>query len=127
MKKLIPLILILSLIAAACGDEDAEGSDTTRDDSQAFVESVEFLFLESYPVQVRATVAGNLPTPCHQLAWNLDDSDPEAPVLDVWSTSDPDEVCAQVLEPFTETIDLGSFETGNYVLVVNGESHPFSI
>lgn len=128
MKKIIPLIALLALIAAACGDADA--SETTEPDggrSPVFVESVEFQFLESYPVQVRAVVAGNLPTPCHELQWSLDDSDPDAPVLEVWSTVEPDVVCAQVLEPFEEVISVGSYETGEYSLLVNGEAHGFEI
>lgn len=126
MKKTIPLTLILALAAVACGD--AAASDTTEPEpSQVFVESVEFMYLESYPVQVRAAVAGNLPTPCHVLDWKLDDSDPDKPILTLTATADPDEVCAQVLEPFEITVDVGAYETGEYELIVNGERHPFTI
>lgn len=131
MKKTIPLLIALALVAAACGD--AESADTTAGTtggdsrSPAFVDSVEFLFLESYPVQVRATVTGNLPTPCHELGYELDDSDHDVPVLTVYSTVEPDVVCAEVLEPFEVTVDVGSYETGVYELVVNGSRHPFEI
>lgn len=130
MKRIIPLLLILSLVAAACGDEDdASTTSTTADGTTApaYVDSVEFLFLESYPVQVRAIVKGNLPTPCHEFAWEFDTIASTAPTITVYSTVDPEAVCAQVLEPFEETIDLGAFETGSYVLTVNGETYPFEI
>lgn len=131
MKKIIPLIALLALVAAACGDAEAsDTTDTTAADgtrSPAYVESVEFQYLESYPVQVRAVVSGNLPTPCHELQWSLDESDPDAPVLEMWSTADPEAVCAQVLEPFEEVIPIGSYETGSYTLTLDGESYPFEI
>jgi hypothetical protein len=32
-----------------------------------------------------------------------------------------------VLQPFEQTIALGSFTSGSYILVVNGVEYPFSI
>ena len=93
----------------------------------AYVESVEFLFLESDPVQVQAIVTGSLPTPCHVPAWAWDTVASTAPAIIVYSTVDPEVMCAQVLEPFEQTIPIGSFETGTHVLTVNGQPYPFDI
>lgn len=122
------------LLIAACGNDQGPASTTEPADpgesvarGEAFVESVEFLFLESYPVQVRAIVTGNVPTPCHQPAWEVGDVEGGRVEVTVYSTYNPDRVCAQVLEPFEATLPVGSFETGGYVLELNGVEYPFTI
>lgn len=122
-------ITVLALSVAACTDTPATTSTTTLpgDRSPAYVESVEFLFLESDPVQVQAIVTGSLPTPCHVPAWAWDTVASTAPAIIVYSTVDPEVMCAQVLEPFEQTIPIGSFETGSHVLTVNGQPYPFDI
>lgn len=122
-------ITVLALSVAACADTPATTSTTTLpgDRSPAYVESVEFLFLESDPVQVQAIVTGSLPTPCHVSAWAWDTVASTAPAIIVYSTVDPEVMCAQVLEPFEQTIPIGSFETGSHVLTVNGQPYPFDI
>ncbi len=94
-----------------------------------YVDSVELVFMESYPVQVRAIVAGNLPTPCHTADWRVGETGADGSVtLEVFSTvDDPETACIQVLEPFEITADIGSFTTGQYLLVVNGVDYPFTI
>lgn len=126
MIKTLSLLLVVALVAGACRDEETPAG-STDDRSPVFVDSVEFLYLESYPVQVRAIVRGNLPTPCHELHWDFDTTAAVAPTIVLYSTVDPDVVCAQVLEPFEETIDLGSFETGQYVLQIGESTYPFEI
>lgn len=141
MFRITRLILVAALVLSACGEDGPAASDPTapdttapggmpaRDGDPAYVDSVDLLFLESYPVQVRAIIAGSLPTPCHTAGWQVGDPDLEGRiVLEMFSTvEDPDAVCAQVLEPFEATIDLGSFETGDYLLEVNGVEYPFTI
>jgi hypothetical protein len=71
---------------------------------------------------------GNLPTPCSLLAWDLGEAGADGRiVLTAYSTVDMDQVCTQVLQPFERSIPLGSFTSGDYVLVVNGVEYPFSI
>ena len=132
MRKLAILTIAVALAASACWPfETGDGDEPTPStgpvvSGPAFVEDVEFVFLESYPVQIRAIVRGSLPTPCHELVWNLEPTDGGAEV-EIGSAVDPGAVCAEVLEPFEVTIDVGSFETGEYTLIVNGESYPFTI
>jgi hypothetical protein len=125
MKTITLIIALLILVATACGDD--QPADTTTIRSEAYVESVDLQFLESYPVQVRAIISGNLPTPCHRIGWEFDALSSVAPAVIVYSTVEPDAMCAEVLEPFEITIDLGSFETGDHVAVINGATHPFTI
>jgi len=129
MKRTLILILAASLLAAACGRADAGPSPgTPTGDEAVFVDDVQILLLESWPVQVRAVVRGHLPTPCHTLGWRVGDPDADGRIqLELFSTvEDPDEVCIQVLEPFEVSIEIGSFETDDYVLVVDGTDYPIS-
>ena len=41
--------------------------------------------------------------------------------VQVYTVSDPAQACAQMLEPFSENIPLGSFASGDYTVQVNGE------
>jgi hypothetical protein len=41
--------------------------------------------------------------------------------VDVYSVTDPNQVCVQVLKPFEASIDLGTFPSGHYTVWVNGE------
>jgi len=132
MKRALLLTLALAVLAAACSDAKADSGDPTTTGGgrqaldPAYVETVDLVFLESYPVQVRATITGKLPTPCHEVRWDLAE-DGTTIVLEVSGSYDPNENCAQVLEPFEVTVDVGSFETGSYTLMVNGEAYPFEI
>ena len=41
--------------------------------------------------------------------------------VEVYSVVDQDQVCTQVLKPFQENIDLGTFPGGHYTVWVNGD------
>jgi len=144
MRKVL-LLLAVALVALAAGfgiawaslsDDPAGGDETTTTRPTApgavrgpvYIDSVDLLQLESWPVQVRALVKGSLPTPCHRLAWDLSGPDAQGRItLDVYSTIDADAACIQVLEPFEQSIDVGSYTSGSFVLVVNGVEYPFAI
>ena len=77
---------------------------------------------ESYPPQISLSLNGDLPTPCNVLRVKIDAPDQDNKIMvDVYSVVDPDKVCIQVLEPFQEYIDLGTFSAGHYSVWVNGE------
>ena len=86
-----------------------------------FVDESGIIQLESYPVQVKLQLMGNLPTPCHQLRGVVLPPDDDNRVLvEVYSLSDPELMCTQVLEPFTASIPLGSYTEGSFTVWVNG-------
>ena len=95
-------------------------SDLVR--GNVFLDSTDLLTLESFPPQFTLVLKGSLPTPCNKLRVAVSPPDPKNKiVVDVYSVTDPNEICAQVVEPFEESFPLGSFPSGHYTLWVNGE------
>ena len=124
MKPTRVWLLIAALLMTACaGGEPGYGAGTNPppgDEATVFVDTTEILYLESFPVQVRLVVRGALPTPCHQIRWQVEDL---ARMIDVtlWSEPDPEDDCIAVLEPFEISMPLGSFESSNSAVYLNGE------
>jgi len=65
MIRPLALLIAALLTLAGCGEDTLPTTLPGNPGEAAYVDSVELVFLESYPVQVRAIVGGNLPTPCH--------------------------------------------------------------
>jgi hypothetical protein len=87
-----------------------------------YVDTTEILYLESFPVQARLVVRGSLPTPCHQIRWEVEDPDLDGSIeVRMWSEPDPQDDCVSVLEPFEVSIPLGSFESADGAVSLNGE------
>ena len=86
-----------------------------------YITEASLIIRESFPPQISLTLAGDLPTPCNQLRVEISPPDQQNKILvDVYSMIDPSQICVQVLEPFEESIDLGTFPTGHYTVWVNG-------
>jgi hypothetical protein len=123
-----PLPSLLAAIALASGLSSAALGATPEPDADAagrvgspvFVDGTDILYLESYPVQVQLAIRGSVPTPCHQPAWEVDRSD-DGIAVRLWSEADADAVCASVLAPFEISIDLGSYESADLPVTINGE------
>ncbi len=78
--------------------------------------------LESYPVQFQLLLQGNLPTPCHKLRIAVSPPDAKNNInVEVYTLTDPALICVQALEPFEVAFSLGSFPTGLYTVILNGE------
>ena len=87
-----------------------------------FIQEYGLMIRESFPPQVSLTFSGELPTPCHQLRALVSAPDEENKIIaDIYSVVDPNMMCTQVLKPFQENIDLGTFPTGHYTVWINGE------
>ncbi len=88
-----------------------------------FIEESGLMIRESYPPQISLGLSGDLPTPCHQLRVEVRTPDSDNKInVDVYTVVDPNLMCTQVLKPFTESIDLGTFPSGHYTVWLNGES-----
>jgi hypothetical protein len=76
--------------------------------------------MESYPMQVAVIVRGDIPTPCHDIEWELAEPNEENEIhITLWSFRSSNSACAALLEPFEEQIPLGDFTEGGYSVWVN--------
>lgn len=134
MKRLIGITLVALLLIScspsaatpATGPERPTPSGKPEEAGPVFIDSSDLLIMESYPVQVRLHVTGNLPTPCHSFHYSYvigSAADANRIDVSVWSESDPSRMCTQVLEPFDESIpiDMGGAADGTYSVYLNGE------
>jgi hypothetical protein len=80
----------------------------------------EVLVLDN-PLRVELHLVGFLPTPCHELAWDVAPAAQGVIQVEVYTKVDPEVICVQVLEPFEERIELKQLLPGNYTVLVNGE------
>lgn len=89
---------------------------------EVFIDSSELVLRESNPMQVALLVRGNLPTPCHQLAYVVNPPDANNQVMvELYSQYDASVMCIQVLQPFEQIIELGNFENEDFKVILNGE------
>jgi hypothetical protein len=101
---------------------EPQPGDSGLTHGQVFLDVVELQTMESSPPQFSLALRGSLPTPCHQLRVVVSPPDLQTRVVvEAYSLARPDTSCAQVLEPFAADIMLGTYPTGHYILVVNGE------
>jgi len=80
--------------------------------------TVDLVVMESFPMQVRLDVRGDLPTPCHRPFWTVVD-DGNTVSVTIVSAAGPDQVCIQVIEPVDFSIPLGDYADSR-VVTVNG-------
>ncbi len=90
-----------------------------------YIDSVDALILESFPVQVNAVVRGNFADGCTTLA-DVQVSGPENNVftISMIANRNPEAMCTQALVPFEETVSLpvAGLPAGTYTIRVNGEA-----
>jgi hypothetical protein len=90
-------------------------------DGEVWITSTDLRIMESFPIQVMLDVSGDKPTPCHEIFWTVDD-DGEVITIDMISQVASDAVCAEVIEPFTIAVPLGSWDGESRQVVLNGEA-----
>lgn len=99
-----------------------QAQDATLQRGPVFLDSADLLVMESFPPQFLLSLAGSLPTPCHMLRVNVVQPDAEnAIAVEVYSVVDPNVTCIQVLQSFSQGINLGSFPAGRYRVQINAE------
>ena len=101
-------------------EEPTEGVEMVR--GNVFIDKKNLQVMESDPVQLSLSLEGNLPTPCHQLEYEVTGADESGDIrVEVWSVAPADQECIQVLEAFEENISLGTATEGSFTVFVNGE------
>ena len=87
-----------------------------------FIDEVELVILESFPVQIELVIRGALPTPCASLEWLVEDPDDQGRIqVEAFSLQDPGIDCIQVLQEMEERLPIGSYSGGSYSVWLNGE------
>lgn len=118
------------------GESNAPDRNTGNDAAgmiraEAQVDTLRLDVLESFPVQVRAVVSGNLPDGCTQIA----DADMRRSNTDksfditLFAERPRDAMCTEALVPYTETLTLNTdgLSAGIYMVSVNGQSESFEL
>jgi hypothetical protein len=142
MKRFLPILLAMTFLAA-CAPTQPPLPDTPVDSNtppnslppiyaprpgdnallrgEVYPDSTDLLAMESFPVQYSLILKGSLPTPCHKLRVVYHEPDAENKInLEVYSVADPNAACIQMIQPFEQSIHLGSFPAGHYTIWVNG-------
>ncbi len=89
---------------------------------EVFIDQVQILARQGFPRRYVLHMKGSLPTPCHRLRTHTNQPDKQNRIqVEVYSLVNPEEMCAQVLEPFETSLQLGSFPEGRYQVFVNEE------
>ena len=98
-------------------------------EGQAFIESLQVNILESFPVQVRATVSGNLSDGCTSLVSINVQQEDNTFLIDPVTNYDAQMACIQVLVPFSETVSLSveGLPSGTYTVMADGLSEDFRL
>ncbi|MBT3321321.1 MAG: hypothetical protein HN392_03450 [Anaerolineae bacterium] len=96
-------------------------SDSRLTKARAIIDSSSLLFTTGDPVELELILKGHLPTPCHELRVQIPEPDVDGNVMvEVYSLTEPDILCEQVLRAFNERIILGTYPRGSYLVWING-------
>jgi inhibitor of cysteine peptidase len=137
MNKITHVVLILIVLAllSACqpGQDPStppgvDGEYTYGED--AIIDSLEVLLMESFPVQARVRVLGNLPDGCTELHEITVEREGQKFILTL-TTRRPagDIACTEALVPFEESVslDIEGLEAGTYTVIAQDEQTAFTL
>jgi hypothetical protein len=129
--KIALFALLLSACAPAAPTPTAAPTETAVPPiPQGFVEgpiyinSSGLLIAESYPVQPRVHIAGDLPDSCHRFRAEIAAPNADNEIhIRAYSIVNPDMMCAQMLEPFDQNLTIGmeGAADGTYSVWLNGD------
>jgi len=89
---------------------------------KVYLDKVEVLMEGNDPARPMIRLQGSLPTPCDKLQVDVGKPDSENRIqVQVYSEIDPNQMCAQVLVPFTKNVSLENLPAGKYTVWVNGK------
>jgi hypothetical protein len=85
------------------------------------LEKSRLLLSATRPLQVKATLVGSMPDPCHVLRVVVGPATIANVInIDVYSLVKTGSACITVLQPFSVTVSIGTFTSGSYTVDVNG-------
>lgn len=124
--------VMVALALAGCVPAAGTGSTpvvTYPPTDQAYVDNVDVLIMESFPVQVRVMIQGNLPDACSEITEVQQTRSGSIFTIDLIVTRDPLAKCAQVLTPFEQSValDVAGLPAGTYSVDVEGVTTSFTL
>ncbi len=127
------LFLILGIGLAACSlpapVDDPTPTSGGVVTGEALVESIEVAILESFPVQVSATLNGNHPNGCTTIRESQVEMDGSTFRITLLSEQPTGVACTEALVPFSETVSLDvlGLPAGDYTVVSGEASATFNL
>jgi hypothetical protein len=102
----------------------SKADDTdNQNQSEVQIDSAILLVMESYPMKLSLALRGKLPTPCHELVWEVvGPNDKNIIEVTTYAKSEPGSFCIQITEPFEHTIPIGDFTELDLRVRLNGEA-----
>ncbi len=109
------------------GTEATSGGGTLP--ANLFVEQVDILLMESFPLQATATVRGSLPDACSRIKSAEVTRQDNLFRITLTAERDAGVACAQVLTPFEENVplDIAGLPAGTYSVDANGVQASFTL
>jgi inhibitor of cysteine peptidase len=94
----------------------------------AFIESIDTVFLESFPLQIHAVVKGNLPDGCTTIQRHEVKREGNLFTINIFTQRPKDYICTQALVPFEYIIplDVYNLPAGKYMVKANEVTAEFS-
>lgn len=149
MKKILISMILLTIVLSACTSQNGaypnpvypdpgyenpnpenpsdpnqyrpQPSDLNLMRKDAHVASSDLLIMESMPLQFSLNLKGNLPNPCYRLRISPAQPDAENKInVEVYSLVNPELICVQTTKAYDVNFPLGSYPSGHYILLVNG-------
>ncbi len=125
-------LLIVGILLVGCVPATQTGPEpvvTYPPTDVAYVDSVDVLIMESFPVQVRVVIKGNLPDACSEISDVNQTRAGSTFTIDLVVTRDPLAKCAQVLMPFEQSValDVAGLPAGTYTVEVEGVTTSFTL
>ena len=103
-------------------DLQAQPGDQALQTGKVFLDGARVLLVDAPDAPISVLVEGNLPSPCHQLRADVSEQDAQGRILvDVYSVIDPNQMCAQVLQPFTVRVPLPVQDPSQMTVLLNGK------
>lgn len=94
--------------------------DGVAREAEFFIDSAQLRVAESSPPQLFVDVEGNAPTPCHKVVWEISEGDAVREV-EIFTETDGQMTCADVLQPHSLVVELGTVHDLPVEVWVNGE------
>lgn len=129
LSYFVPLLVFTMLITACASNEDGDENGPDVLISEAQIESVDLLILESFPVQVKALVHWKLPDDCTVIYEITNERVEDIFQVRILTKRPADKECAQEISIIEETftLDVYGLDRGIYSVDVNGVIEQFTL